>query len=113
MITDILTAAGIPHEQGVFPEMPDGTCAVYFDHVALDGADPVEEVPLSGLPRIEQHDAEIELYETLPDPEKEAALEAELTGRGLLYDKQDRYWLANAQRFQVLYGFSFTVKKGG
>jgi hypothetical protein len=111
MIESILTAAGIKHRRGRFPSPPVGTYAVYFDDVSADGADPVSLDAPGELPRIYHHDARVELYEPKPDDAAEAAIEAELDTRGIPWTKEDRYWLQDVQRYQVLYDFSYTTKK--
>lgn len=111
MIENILTAAGVKHRQGRFPQPPAGTYAVYFDNVETDGADPVG-VPVGvKLPRIYRHSYRVELYEPKPDPISEAAVEAALTVWGLTWTKEDRYWLQDVQRYQVLYTFEYTNKE--
>jgi tetratricopeptide (TPR) repeat protein len=40
----------------------------------------------------------------------ETAIEAELDARGIPWSKQDRYWLQDVQRYQVIYTFSYTSK---
>jgi hypothetical protein len=88
--------------------MPAETHAVYFDDVTVETAD---RVPTGGpLPRIVTHDVTVEVYEPSPDDETEAAIEAELDARGIPWSKQDRYWLQDAQRYQVIYTFSYTTK---
>lgn len=111
VIKEILTAAGVQHRRGRFPSPPPGTYAVWFDDIEADGADPVSPATSGGLPRIYHHDARVELYEPKPDDVKEAAIEAELDARGLPWTKEDRYWLQDVQRYQVLYNFSYTTKK--
>lgn len=111
MIKEILTAAGVQHRQGRFPKPPDDTYAVYFDDVERDGADPVAVTPGERLPGTYYHTGRIELYEPKPDDKTEADLEAELDARGLQWTKEDRYWLQDTQRYQVLYEFEFTDKK--
>lgn len=107
MTHDILTAAGILHERGRFLRMPTETHAVWFDDLVLEGAD---RVPSASLPRLYTHNVTIELYEPKPDDKAEAALEAELNANGLLFTKQDRFWLPDAQRYQVVYEYSYTSK---
>lgn len=111
MIKDILTAAGVPHRQSRFPKPPAETYAVYFDDVEVDAADPVTPATQAGLPRIYHHDVRVEIYEPKPDDTTEAAIEAELDARGLPWSKEDRYWLQDVQRYQVLYEFSYTSKR--
>lgn len=108
MIKDILTAAAVPFRQGHFVRPPAETYAVYFDDRTMDGADRVSTT--AGLPYICEHDVTIELYEPTPDDGKETAIEAELTARGVPWTKQDRYWLHDVQRYQVIYEFTFYTK---
>jgi hypothetical protein len=110
MVNEILTAAGVEHARGRFLRMPEGTQAVYFDDIEVDAADPVTPPAPAGLPRICTHNVTVELYEPAPDDEKETAIEAELNARGLSWEKQDRYWLKDLQRYQVVYDFSFITK---
>lgn len=111
MIKSILTAAGIEHRQGRFPRPPAGTYAVYFDDIEAYGADPVSLPKSARLPRIYRHSGRVELYEPRPDPAAETALEAELDARGIPWTKEDRYWLQDEQRYQVLYdGLEFITK---
>lgn len=107
MIKDILTAAGIEHARGRFLRMPDGTHAVYFDDIEVTTAD---RGTAAGAPRIYTHNISVELYEAAPDDASESAIEAELDARGLPWSKQDRYWLKDVQRYQVVYEFTYTDK---
>lgn len=109
MIEEILTAAGVRHRRGRFLEPPEPTYAVYFDDVDRDGADSVA-TPVAGLPGVYHHNGRIELYESKPDDKTETAIEAELNARGLPWTKEDRYWLQDVQRYQVLYEFSYITK---
>ena len=108
MIDEILTAAGVLYQPSRFLRMPDETHAVYFDSITVDGADAV--TASAGLPRIYTHDVTVEVYEPKPDTRAETAIETELDIRGLLWKKQDRYWLSDVQRYQVIYEFSYTSK---
>lgn len=110
MVETILTAAGVKHRQGRFPSPPAETYAVYFDDVTTDGADRVTLIAGTRFPRISQHSCRVELYEPKPDPESEAAVEAALDAQGLTWAKQDRYWLQDTQRYQVIYEFDYTDK---
>lgn len=110
MVKEILTAAGVEHAQGRFIRMPAGTHAVYFDDLEVETADRVATIPTNGLPRIYHHNITIELYEPAPDDEAETAIETELNARGLEWTKQDRYWLKDLQRYQVVYELSYTNK---
>lgn len=108
MIKDILTAAGVEFAQGRFITMPKGTHAVYFDDVETETADPVAS---EGTPRIYHHNVTVELYEPAPDDAAEAAIEAELDARALPWSKQDRYWLKDLQRYQVIYETTYHNKR--
>ena len=109
MINDILTAAGVLHQPGRFLRIPDETYAIVFDDITSSGADRVPSLR-TGAPRILTHDVTVELYEPIPDDEKEEAIEAELDAAGVEWTKQDRYWIAEAQRYQVIYELSYTEK---
>lgn len=111
MLDEILTAAGLEYKQGRFLRPPAGTYAVYFDDIETDGPDPLEGTPFAGLRMAYHHDVRVELYEAVPDPTAEYALERELDDRGLSWSKEDRYWLDDAKRYQVLYEFSYTSKE--
>lgn len=107
MMNTILTASGIPYRQGRYLNPPTGTYAVYFDNLTADGPDPV----VAGAPMVIQHDCIIELYEPSPDPEAEAAMEAAINAHGYAWTKQDRYWLRDAQRYQVVYELTYFEKR--
>lgn len=107
MIKTILTASGIPGKQGRYLNPPAKTYAVYFDDQdTTQGPD-----AHAGAPLLVQHDGMVELYEPAPDPDAEAALEAELNAQGIPWTKQDRYWLQNVQRYQVIYEFTYYEKR--
>lgn len=102
MTETILNAAGVPFRRSRFSQPPKGTYAVYMDDVETDGPD--------GINRIFNHDVTVEVYEPKPDDKTEAAIEAALDAQGLHYTKQDRYWLQDEQRYQVIYEFSYIIK---
>lgn len=107
MVNEILTASGIPYRQGRYPDPPAETYGVYFDDITTDeGPDPVP-----GAPMLIRHSPLVELYEPKADPEAEAALEAEFIARGVSWTKQDRYWLQNVQRYQVIYELDYIEKR--
>lgn len=103
MVNNILTAAGIKFRRSRFPEPPAETYAVYMDDVDADGPD--------GMNRIFTHNITVEVYEPKPDDALEAALEAVLDAAGVRWTKQDRYWLQDVQRYQVVYEFSYIIKE--
>lgn len=102
MVNEILTAAGVLHRRGRFLRLPEETHAVWFDDITADGPD--------GVNRIFTHDIMVELYEAAPDDAAETAIEAELNARGLPWTKQDRYWLPDVQRYQVIYELTYITK---
>lgn len=110
MIKEILAAARVEHRRGRFPSAQAGTYAVYTDDIETDGADMTEDYTAAGWPRIYHHNVTVDLYESQPDDAAEAAIEAELDARGLPWSKEDRYWLQDVQRYQVIYEFSYTNK---
>lgn len=103
MVHDILQAAGIPYRKTRFLSPPSGTYAVYLDDIDTDGPD--------GLNLIQSHDITIELYEPTPDDKAEEALEAAMDTAGVRWQKQDRYWLPEEQRYQVIYEFTHYTKR--
>ena len=103
MINKILTAAGVKYKRTRFLRPPAETYAVYMDDVETDGPD--------GINAIITHDYTVEVYEPHPDDATEAAIEAALDAEGLRWEKQDRYWLQDAQRYQVIYEFSHIEKR--
>ena len=101
MIKKLLIAAGFVENETFrkarFPQPPANTYIVYFDDVETDGPD--------GENLIKQHDYTLEVYEPTPDDAAEAAIEAVLDAAGVRWTKQDRYWLQDEQRYQVIYEF--------
>lgn len=103
IIDDILTASGVKYRRSRFPQPPAETYAVYTDDVSTDGPD--------GINRIFTHDYTVEVYEPAPDDAAEAAIEAAVDAAGLPWTKQDRYWLQDEQRYQVIYEFTKIEKR--
>lgn len=103
MVNKILTDAGVKHKRTRFLSPPADTYAVYMDDVETDGPD--------GIPAIFTHNYTIEVYEPTPDDATEAAIEAALNAAGVQWTKQDRYWLQNEQRYQVVYEFTHIEKR--
>jgi hypothetical protein len=52
----------------------------------------------------------VELYEPHPDDEAEQAIESALDARGIPWTKEDREWLQDVQRYQVIYSFTYITK---
>lgn len=110
MVNEILTSAGVKHRKARFIKPPEDTYAVFFDDIEVDGADPVTPLTEEGLPRVLNHDITVELYEPRPDDEAEQAIESALNARGIPWTKEDREWLQDVQRYQVIYSFSYITK---
>lgn len=102
MINQILKAAGVTYRRTRFPKPPAGTYAVYMDDISTDGPDDRNS--------IFTHDYTVEVYEPTPDDATEKAIEAALNARGIQWTKQDRYWLQDEQRYQVIYEFTHISK---
>lgn len=104
MIKKILKAAGVKFRRVRFLKPPAETYAIYFDDIVeTDGPD--------GINCIFTHDYTVEVYEPTPDDAAEAAIEAAINAEGLKWTKQDRYWLQDEQRYQVIYEFSYKEKR--
>ena len=110
MIREILTESGVTFAHSRFLRTPAGTYAVYFENRSVDGPDTTGTPVAGGTPRIIHHNVTVELYEPAPDDASEAAIEAALDARGLLWTKEDRVWLPTEQLYQVVFEFSHTTK---
>lgn len=106
MVKRVLTGAGFVEgktfKETRFLKPPKTTYAVYMDSFTRRGAD--------GLNLIKDHDYTIELYSYVPDPEAEANIETMLDSLGIEYDKQERYWIDEAQLYQTVYTFNHIEK---
>lgn len=101
---DLLNAAGIKNRQTRFPSPPASTYAVWMDDIDHDDSPDMKNL-------LANHDVTIEMYEPQPDPQAEAKLEALMDDRAIRWAKQDRYWLQEEQRYQVVYSYSYLEKK--
>lgn len=99
MIKEILNATGLPYRRGRFTKPKAGTYVVYTDSVEADGPD--------GINVIFTHTYTVEVYEVEPDDAAEAAIEAAIDAVGFHWHKEDRFWLQNEQRYQVIYEFTY------
>lgn len=103
MIDNILTTAGVRYKKARFPAPPSGSYAVYTDDIDTDGPD--------GINAIFKHHIMVELFESQPDDAIEAAIEAALDAAGVVWTKQDRFWIQTEQRYQVIYEFDYIEKR--
>ena len=104
MIAELLQQTGIRFRHCRFLKPPAGTYAVWTDDIETDGADDCAAAVFT-------HNYSVELYEDAPDDAAESAMESALDAAGILYSKEDRYWLQDEQRYQVVYDFSITTKE--
>ena len=104
MISEILTAARLPHQEAQYPDPPKGTFAVWLESVTADGSDFDN--------RIFTHDCTLELYApTVEAGNKDRTrLFAVLDSRGIHYTTQGWYWLNNIRRYQEVIEFTYTTK---
>lgn len=108
MVREILTAAGFVENETFkatrFLVPPkDVTYAIFFDAIKGRGAD--------NLNLIAEHTVTIEVYEYVPDPESEAAIEAQFDAIGQEYEKSERYWINEEQIYMTVYSFYYVSKK--
>ena len=104
MVEEILAAAGIPERGSRFVKPPAGTYAVWSDDIDTDGPD-------GEPPRIFKHSVSLELYEPKKDDSARAALEVQMSARGLHWTRQDRLWIRTEQMYQTVYEFSYIEKR--
>ncbi len=104
MIAELLTQTGIKFRHVRFLKPPHETYAVWIDDIETDGGDNQK----SG---IFTHNYSVELYAPAPDDASEQAIETALDTAGIQYNKQDRYWLQDEQRYQTVYDFIITNKE--
>lgn len=104
MVTEILKKAGVKFRQSRYTAKPlPDTYAVYFDDREANGAD--------GINCLITHNITIEVYESKSDSAVETAIEAALDSFGLEWSSQARYWIAEEQRYQVIYEFTYIEKR--
>lgn len=113
MFEEILAAAGIKERGNRFTKPPAGTYAVWFDDIDTDGPDILPPVAFKyGMPpAVVKHSARLEVYEPKKDDAALAALEAQLSARGLHWIKHDRVWIQSEQMYQTIYEFTYTEKR--
>ena len=104
MVTKILTRAGVKFRQSRYTQKPlPNTYAVYFDDREVNGAD--------GINCLITHNITLEVYEASPDDATESAIEDALDYFGVPWTSQARYWIAEEQRYQVIYEFYYIEKR--
>ena len=103
MVVDILKSVEIPFRRTRFLNPPSGTYAVYMDDIETMGGDHIVG--------IYHHQITIELYESGIDELSEEKLQTALAELGIQFEKQDRFWLQDTQRYQVIYEFDYYEKR--
>lgn len=103
MVTDILRNSGIQFRKARFLKPPSGTYAVYTDDIETLGGDK--------LVAVYHHRITIEVYEPTPDDNAEQAIEQAISDTGTQWEKQDRFWIQDVQRYQVIYEFDYYEKR--
>ena len=103
MVAEILRKSGIQFRKTRFLKPPSGTYAVYTDDIETAGGD--------HLVAIYHHQITIELYEAGLDDEAEEKIESAISDEDIQWEKQDRFWLQNEQRYQVIYEFDYYEKR--
>lgn len=102
VIDDILKSVGVPYKETMFQRTPAGDYIVYNIEVDADGSDDENCIFTNA--------ATLEVYEEKSNPKLETAIEARLNATGLKWSKQSRYWIQEAQRYQVIYEFTWITK---
>ena len=103
MIKKILDAVGLPYRKTRFTQPPSGAYIVYMDDIETSGPD--------GINALRTHGITIELYSPLPNDELEETIESILDEQGVVWSKQDRYWIQSEQLYQVVYEFEYIEKR--
>lgn len=103
MVVDILEKTSIPFKETRFNKAPSTTYAIYTDSITRRGGDTKN--------LLVDHRIFIELYSTTIDLDSEKKLEDELDARCLNYDKSERVWFEDEQKYQVIYDFNYTERR--
>lgn len=104
MLNKILQPTGLPYKESRFLKPPKSTYIVFNDSIERRGGDTKN--------LLSQHNITLELYEYIPDPEAEKKIEDQLDLYAIEWVKESRYWIQDAQAYQVIYEFSY-IEKGG
>lgn len=105
MIHNILKNTGIPYKETRFNKAPSTTYLIFTDSVVRQGAD--------NRNLLYYHHVFIELYSSSIDFESEKKLENQLDTYAIQYNKSERVWLDNEQKYQIIYDFNYLEKEGG
>lgn len=105
ILSQILAASEASYRQSRFPSPPSSTYIVWTDDKTTDGPD------LAFPSFTVEHNITLEVYEPNMDDATEQKIETALTAAAIAYEKQDRYWLEDIQRYQTTYDFTIYRKK--
>lgn len=103
MVSEILKGLEIPYKEVRFNKTPNTSYAVFTDSKKVYGAD-------KRLFLIKHH-VFIELYSYSIDFENEGKLEKKFAEFSIDYDKSERVWLDDEQRYQVIYDFEYVERE--
>jgi hypothetical protein len=106
MVKKILTEAGFienkTFKETRFLKAPTDSYCVYMDSFHRRGGDDIN--------LITEHTYTIELYAYRTDPDAEKRIENALDKFGIVFDKDDRYWIESEQLYQTIYTFGYIEK---
>lgn len=103
MVDNIFKGTNIPYKETRFNKAPSTTYAIYTDSINRRGGDTKNFLV--------DHRIFIELYSSSLDLESEEKLETNLDAYVMNYNKSERVWLKDEQKYQVIYDFSYTEKR--
>lgn len=103
MVKEILRNTGIKFRETVFKNAPSTTYAIYTDSITRRGGDTKN--------MLNDHRVYIELYSNAIDEDSEKKLEVELDARCLNYNKSERVWFDEEQKYQVIYDFNYIERR--
>lgn len=105
MVHDILKDTGIPYKETRFNSAPSTTYLIFTDSIVRQGAD--------NKNLLYYHHVFIELYSNSIDFESEKKLERQLDTYAIQYNKSERVWFNDEQKYQIIYDFNYLEKEGG
>lgn len=103
MVDKIFTNTDIPYKETRFNKAPSTTYAIYTDSINRRGGDTKN--------LLVDHRIFIELYSGSLDLVSEGKLERNLDAFVVQYNKSERVWLEDEQKYQVIYDFNYTEKR--
>lgn len=102
-MVDLILNGIVQYKPVRFLQPPKDTYAVFFDDVVFRGAD--------DLIGIEEHSLRIEVYASVIDKNIESNIEQKLIELSLEFDKGERIWLNEVERYMTPYYIDYTKKR--